>query len=100
MGRVIHYLREFKSISDAKSRQMTKGITVKEIWKPPVVGKFKVNVDSAFSGGKVGIGVVIRDSVGELIASMASPIANVLKPSHLEALAITKGIKLVDDLAL
>ena len=66
----------------------------------PVARKYKANVDSAFRGGKAGIGVVIRDDKGEIIASLASPVSNVSKSKHLEALAVAKRLEIVNELAL
>ncbi|KAL6997641.1 hypothetical protein U1Q18_007768 [Sarracenia purpurea var. burkii] len=39
-------------------------------WKPPGVGWYKANFDEAYrKNGKAGIGVVIRDDLGHIIAS-------------------------------
>ena len=59
-----------------------------------------MNIDGAFKEDKGGIGVVIRDSKGELIATMAEPINKVVEPKLLEALAVAKGIDFANDLAL
>ena len=69
-------------------------------WKPLNTGRFKVNVDGAFKEGKIGIGIIVRDDVGDLIASMAAPANSIYDPKHLETLAVAKGIEFANDLAL
>ncbi|KAK2651962.1 hypothetical protein Ddye_011818 [Dipteronia dyeriana] len=46
-------------------------------WIPPSSGLFKINTDAAIDGhnGKVGIGIIIRDAAGEVLASSALPIS-------------------------
>ena len=63
-------------------------------------GRYKVNVDAAFKGENAGIGVVIRDSVGDLIATLAAPVKGIHEPQFLEAVAIAKGLEYANELAL
>ena len=69
-------------------------------WKPPIAGIYKVNVDGPVCGNRGGIGVIIRDHLGELIATLADPVDFVLEPKHVEAVAVAKGIEFAVELAL
>lgn len=41
---------------------------IKKVWKPPVAGVYKINTDAAmFKDVGVGLGGVVRDSVGEIV---------------------------------
>ena len=42
-------------------------------WQPPLEGLYKANFDAAYFGnsGMAGIGVVVRDSEGEIIAALS-----------------------------
>ena len=59
-----------------------------------------MNVDGAFDKNKAGIGAVVRDGKGEIIAAMATPIQNIHEAEHLEAIAIAQGIEFANDLSL
>ena len=96
----LSYLKEFQMSSTAASSIIPEERTTQNRWKPPAEGQYKVNVDGAFKEGKAGVGVVIRDTVGDLIATMAAPVPGVQDPQFLEAVAIAKGIELANDIAL
>lgn len=44
-------------------------------------GLVKVSVDGAYKEGKAGVGVVIRDYEGDVLASMAYPIYGMVEAS-------------------
>ena len=46
------------------------------------------------------MGVVVRDTMGELIATMACPVKNIDDPRILEAIAIAQGIKLAKEILI
>ena len=58
-------------------------------WKPPNVTDFKINFDGAVfrQENKSGIGVVIRDNSGVVIASLAQLIEPAFQPIEIEAIA-------------
>ncbi|KAF4404001.1 hypothetical protein G4B88_014457 [Cannabis sativa] len=45
-----------------------------ETWSPLPIGSLKLNVDGAISShrGKLGIGAIVRDSIGQVVAARAS----------------------------
>ena len=51
----------------------TQRITAQTRWLPPPEGLYKTNFDAAFFGnsGTAGIGVIVRDSKGEIIAALS-----------------------------
>ena len=51
----------------------TQRTAVRTRWLPPPEGVYKASFDAAFFGssGTVGIGVVVRDSKGEIIAALS-----------------------------
>ncbi|KAJ1376996.1 Ribonuclease H-like superfamily [Sesbania bispinosa] len=70
-------------------------------WRPPPIGLMKINVDAAWDPvQKTGASaVVIRDSLGSLLAGSTSPI-RASSPQMAEALAAREGIVLAMNLQL
>ncbi|KAL0011885.1 hypothetical protein SO802_006993 [Lithocarpus litseifolius] len=68
----LRILDEFQ-VANEKPQTTRESIAMEIKWCPPHLGSYKVNVDGAvFTKQKqVGIGVVIRDSAGEVIAALA-----------------------------
>ena len=71
-------------------------------WSPPQPGCYKVNVDGAvFSKRKqVGIGVIIRDSAGLVIAALSQKLALPLGALEIEAKAMEVGIQFALDVGV
>ena len=72
-----------------------------EVWRAPEVGSYKINSDAAmFELGKVGLGGVMRDHVGEVVAatcmvtngSMEVEVAEALAARHAVHIAIDSGL--------
>ncbi|XP_062014260.1 uncharacterized protein LOC133730740 [Rosa rugosa] len=65
-------------------------------WQLPPTGRLKINVDGSYRPecGDGGIGVVVRDEVGNCIAAMARYYPHVLSAIHMEAEACRAGILL------
>ncbi|KAK9988324.1 hypothetical protein SO802_028563 [Lithocarpus litseifolius] len=64
-------------------------------WKPPDVYGFKINFDGAIfkQENKSGIGVVIRDHSGAVIASLSQLTAPAFQPIEIEALAVARALE-------
>ncbi|KAK2635904.1 hypothetical protein Ddye_030696 [Dipteronia dyeriana] len=71
-------------------------------WHPPYVGLFKVNSNAAVDteGGRIGIGLIIYDSLGFVMVSSAQTIVDVYSPQEAETIAILHGIQIVVDSGL
>lgn len=70
---------------------------VKHRWVRPPLGWVKLNIDGSFdaSQDKGGIGMVLRDSTGEVIASACKPLASCINALESELLACREGLLLV-----
>ncbi|XP_065638811.1 uncharacterized protein LOC136071439 [Quercus suber] len=82
----------------APTRQLSNEIK----WSPPQLGHYKVNVDRAvFSKRKqVGIGVIIRDSGGMVIAALSRKLAFPLGALETEAKAMEVGVQFALDVGV
>ena len=71
-------------------------------WKPPPSGTFKINFDGANfpTDKKSGIGVVIRDSRGLVIASCSKVVHQMLGASEVEAMAATWALSFAADVGV
>ena len=67
------------------------------IWKAPSLGVLKVNVDGAFnhSTRTGGLGFIIRDSSGTMVAGGACPLRGLISAEHAEILACVKAYDFV-----
>ena len=72
---------------------LAKSIVLK--WVPPPQGWFKVNVDGAIfkKTNKAGIGVVVRDSQGWVLAALTEKVDGIQDVEVIEALAIRRAIR-------
>lgn len=42
---------------------------VVQAWQKPAVESYKINIDGSYKDGKEGIGLLVRDHVGDIIAA-------------------------------
>lgn len=71
-------------------------------WSPPAEGGYKANFDAAFfeNSELVGIGVVVRDSFGNVMGALSQKIPRPQSVEHAEALAACRAVILVKELLL
>ena len=71
-------------------------------WCPPIPSSYKVNVDGAFftKWKQVGIGVVIRDSAGEVVAALSQKLARPLGVLEIEAKAMEVAVQVTLDVGV
>jgi ribonuclease HI len=68
-------------------------------WNNPFAGSYKLNTDASFfSAGSGAVGAVLRNSKGEVVAGRYCPLDNLLSPASAEAMALLKGLELIDQL--
>ncbi|KAK1568613.1 hypothetical protein Q3G72_026726 [Acer saccharum] len=92
----------------ASEFQLANEVTHKEIlsqqpvWRPPQVGSFKINCDASFQlrSGKAGVGVIIRDHRGLVVAAKASPVFGCSSVELLDAQACLEGLQLALDIGI
>ncbi|XP_075663101.1 uncharacterized protein LOC142632611 [Castanea sativa] len=97
----LRILEKFHAANE-KPQPTTESITEEIKWCPPQRGSYKVNVDGAvFTKQKqVGIGVVIRDSAGDVIAALSHKISRPLGALETEAKAMEIGIQFALDVGV
>ena len=85
------YLMEFQQL---RSKPVTKKLPKKVIWKPPDAGLLKTNFDGAVFEdlGAAGIGIVVHNSSGEVLATLSEIIP---LPSSIVALEIIAARRIV-----
>ncbi|KAL6968459.1 hypothetical protein U1Q18_034262 [Sarracenia purpurea var. burkii] len=70
-------------------------------WKPPVGDFFKVNFDGACRKfGPNGIGIVVRDNRGRIVAFLAEPTQQSMDCDLVECRALWKAILFARDLGI
>ncbi|XP_030939695.1 uncharacterized protein LOC115964547 [Quercus lobata] len=71
-------------------------------WSPPAEGGYKANFDAAFfeNSELAGIGVVVRDSSGNVMGALSQKIPKPQSVEHAEALAACRAVILVKELLL
>ena len=65
------------------------------VWKSPIIGAMKLNVDATFypTSREAGLGMVVRDHMGEVHLCAVTRVENIESPLHAELTAILFGIK-------
>ncbi|KAK7857643.1 putative ribonuclease h protein, partial [Quercus suber] len=83
---------EFHSLQSTVGRQQHRRHTR---WKPPDHGTYKINYDGAIfpQQGKAGIGVVVRDEVGAVLASLSQQMPLPTTVAQVEALAARRAVE-------
>nr|POE86690.1 hypothetical protein CFP56_46901 [Quercus suber] len=87
------------SVSSA-SKQIQRSSPAQIRWFPPLVGWVKVNFDGALFKDirNAGIGVIVRDSNGQAIASLSEQPSLPFSPEIAEAMATARALSFVQDL--
>ena len=71
-------------------------------WQPPKPGEYKLNSDGAMfnESQEAGIGIVIRNSASQVLASLAEKIRKPCTVEHLETLAASRAVIFAAELGL
>ncbi|TXG69511.1 hypothetical protein EZV62_004446 [Acer yangbiense] len=87
---------------DSLGAVIGRGYTTAVVWCPLAIGQLKINSDVAVDvlGKKIGIGIVIRDHTGFVMASCAQKINVGYSPVVAEAVALLRGLQFVKDTRL
>ena len=101
--RILNAAKEYLSDFQVKLPQTVTNLSKARIrWRPPLGELFKTNYDGAvFSeSGEAGIGVVVQDAKGMVIAALAEKITYPGSVLMLEALAARRAAKFVMELGI
>lgn len=95
------YLQDFRKASKMENPSLVLERASPK-WKPPDQGVYKINTDAALDerGFQSGIGVIIRDYQGHVMASLCQNFKACYKPQIVEAMAVLKGIWLAANTGL
>uniref|UniRef100_A0A803NGI9 Reverse transcriptase domain-containing protein n=1 Tax=Cannabis sativa TaxID=3483 RepID=A0A803NGI9_CANSA len=91
----VAYFCNFQQQStSSKSIRDSTGAAAQPHWISPPLDKLKMNVDAAcdISRNKIGVGIIIRNSSGQVVAAYSKPLTGRLKPQEMEAKALLIGI--------
>lgn len=90
------YIRDFKHLNNASNNQ--RWVAVKD-WSAPTTENVKTNFDGALFGefDEVGIGVVIRNCEGKVMAALFGKIKKPASVEILELLAATQAVNFTLD---
>ena len=71
-------------------------------WKPPPLDVFKINFDGVVFAEEncSGVGVVIRNREGLVLAAMTEKIPQLLKPTEIEARAATRALEFAREVGI
>ncbi|KAF5469006.1 hypothetical protein F2P56_013111 [Juglans regia] len=78
-------------VFDGVSKQVTKVLS----WSPPPPGFLKLNVDGAIfpDQHRAGIGIILRDGKGDVVAACSKLEGDVVSPEFIEASALLRGLQ-------
>ena len=95
-----NYLQEFLAFQ-AKPSKPPDPIILQQ-WRPPDNNVYKVNFDAATfrTTNSAGIGVIVRDCVGEVIGALSMPIPMPQSVVAVEALACRQAVKFAAEIGL
>ena len=95
------YLLEFKSAKVCERRAVAEGLSTVR-WRPPSPNYYKMNFDGAiFSDVEAaGLGVVIRDSYGGVIGSLAKRVLLPTSTTMVEALTCRRALLFAKELCI
>ena len=98
--RSVEMLAQFRANTEASGMQVRSNGTGGNRWQAPQVGFVKVNFDGAVFGelNKSGVGVVIRDNNGSVLASCSEKMSQAYKAEEIEAFAAWKALMFAHEL--
>ena len=90
------FLQEYNSTNSIPAKPKQNLI---KCWSPPPGSLYKVNVDGVFSAQKEsGIGVIILDEAGLVVAVMSKKVKALLGPLEIEAKTFEVGLQFAKDM--
>ncbi|GLT37272.1 hypothetical protein SLA2020_116020 [Shorea laevis] len=97
------FLSEYRRVVELKGSRVADAQRHSEArWTPPEAGFVKLNTDGAISTVRhsFGMGAILRDCAGEVVAAMACPGQGAVDATVAEACSLLKALKWAQDLSL
>ena len=100
MHRALELLQEYRDVQSVNPRMAVRRMDLR--WKPPDSGVYKINFDGALFLEQrcAGLGVVVRDSVGLVMAALSQRVRLPGSANVVEALAARRAICFAQELSL
>lgn len=99
--RAVRLVYEYEAAMEESSPVLAEAIGGSKVWKAPVVGVFKVHSDTVlFGDGKLGLGRVVRDDLGEVMLATCALQEGGGEVDIAEALAARHFMKIVFEAGL
>ena len=88
--------------SNLRLNRSSSSPTHQTVWTAPALDNYKINYDGALSSAnnKSGIGIVVQDCHGEVIASLIQQLDQAYQPVEVEALVVSKAVEFGSELGL
>lgn len=95
-------LQDFRTLNEAQQEVIRQPLSSLARWEAPPPELFKVNWNVAFSQGdkQMGVGVIIRDSKGEVIAALSQPVMATYDPVSAESMATLRAVEFCKELGI
>uniref|UniRef100_A0A803Q0J4 RNase H type-1 domain-containing protein n=1 Tax=Cannabis sativa TaxID=3483 RepID=A0A803Q0J4_CANSA len=89
------YLYEYRQANTPPAKPPQSSQSRSQPWLPPPKGLLKLNVDAALDvdNQTIGVGSIVRNSYGQVIAAILAPIKGVFSVKEIEAKAISYCLK-------
>ena len=95
-------LAEFTACQPSATPMMVRRANSRTRWQPPLANLMKINFDGAVfsSSNAAGIGVVIRNNLGQVIASCSQRLFQAFNSVDVEALAAAKAVSFAAEIGI
>ena len=96
IGKATGMVEEYRKAMEMREVKQCNTPPLNGVWFPPPRGKTKLNTDAGIkAGGKVGLGAVLRDDVGDVLVAMCDKWEGECSVLMAEAMALREGMKTV-----
>jgi len=94
VSKAFESLEAFRSANARKYSDKESAITRNISWQAPMNGFFKVNWDAAVDEDNKNMsnGVIVKDSIGEVLATLLVPKDYITEPNNAEATAVLRTL--------
>ncbi|KAF4351011.1 hypothetical protein F8388_001334 [Cannabis sativa] len=100
MEKAMDYINEFLTANSHSPTPPQNSLAVTQPWQPPLNGKLKLTVNAALNneGFLMGIGGIVPNSLGQVIAAISKPMKGQFFVKEIEAKAISCCLHWLEDI--